>query len=53
MKQHAKRAVGKHAAMVAGYNDAEKRLIVRHSRGTKWGTWGYFTMLYAYFADRD
>jgi aminopeptidase C len=38
--------------LAVGYDDAEKRFIVRHSWSTKWGMKGYFTMPYAYLADR-
>jgi C1A family cysteine protease len=47
------RTIGGHAVMAVGYDDAEKRFIVRNSWGPKWGMKGYFTMPYAYAADRD
>jgi C1A family cysteine protease len=47
------RTVGGHAVMAAGYDDNEKRFIVRNSWGPKWGMKGYFTMPYAYVADRN
>ena len=39
--------------MAVGYDDKEKRFIVRNSWGAKWGIKGYFTMPYAYVSDRD
>ncbi|HEX9020383.1 MAG TPA: C1 family peptidase [Nitrospirota bacterium] len=47
------RALGGHAVMAAGYNDATKRFIVRNSWGMTWGMKGYFTMPYAYLSDRN
>jgi C1A family cysteine protease len=47
------RAIGGHAVMAVGYDDAEKRFIVRNSWGPKWGMKGYFTMPYAYAEDRN
>ena len=42
------RAVGGHAVMAVGYDDAQQRFIVRNSWGTGWGMAGYFTLPYAY-----
>ncbi len=53
MPQHGERALGGHAVMAVGYDDAEKRFIVRNSWGTKWGMKGYFTMPYHYLSDRN
>src|SRR5438552_18200638 len=39
---------GGHAAMVVGYNDWQKRFIVRNSWDTDWGQKGYSTMPYDY-----
>lgn len=41
-------AVGGHAVMGIGYDDAKQLLIVRNSWGAAWGMNGYFTMPYAY-----
>jgi C1A family cysteine protease len=44
---------GGHAVMAVGYNDAQKRFLIRNSWNTNWGMKGYFTMPYAYLADRN
>jgi C1A family cysteine protease len=43
------RAIGGHAVMAVGYEDAHQWFIVRNSWGPRWGMAGYFTMPYAYF----
>jgi C1A family cysteine protease len=53
MPQPGERVVGGHAVAAVGYDDAAKRFIVRNSWGPKWGMKGYFTMPYAYVADRN
>jgi C1A family cysteine protease len=45
--------LGGHAVLAVGYNDKDKRFIVRNSWGTRWGIKGYFTMPYDYLADRN
>lgn len=40
--------VGGHAVMAVGYDNAERRFIVRNSWDTDWGMKGYFTMPYDY-----
>jgi C1A family cysteine protease len=45
--------VGGHAVMGVGYNDADKRFLIRNSWGADWGKKGYFTMPYAYLSDRN
>jgi len=42
------KVLGGHAVMAAGYNQSQKRFLVRNSWGTKWGKDGYFTMPYEY-----
>jgi C1A family cysteine protease len=51
--QPRERVVGGHAVVAVGYDDAAKRFIVRNSWGETWGMKGYFTMPYAYLADRN
>jgi C1A family cysteine protease len=47
------RLVGGHAVLAVGYNDADRRFIVRNSWGVGWGLRGYCTMPYDYLANRD
>jgi C1A family cysteine protease len=47
------RLLGGHAVMAVGYDDRAKRFTVRNSWGPVWGKKGYFTMPYAYLADRN
>jgi C1A family cysteine protease len=42
------RAIGGHAVMAVGYDDAQQRFLVRNSWGPEWGIKGYFTLPYAY-----
>jgi C1A family cysteine protease len=53
MPQHGERSVGGHAVLTVGYNDADRRFIVRNSWGTGWGMKGYFTMPYDYLSNRN
>jgi C1A family cysteine protease len=46
-------SLGGHAVLAVGYDDGQKRFIVRNSWGTSWGQKGYFTMPYNYLADRN
>jgi C1A family cysteine protease len=45
------KAVGGHAVLAVGYDDASQRFLVRNSWGSDWGRKGYFTMPYAYATD--
>ena len=53
LPQPAETVLGGHAVMGVGYDDATQRFIVRNSWDRDWGQKGYFTMPYAYLADRD
>jgi C1A family cysteine protease len=53
MPRSGERVLGGHAVLAVGYNNADKRFIVRNSWGTGWGIKGCFTMPYAYLADRN
>ncbi len=52
MPKSGEKVLGGHAVMAVGYNDQQKRFIIRNSWGTGWGKQGYFTMPYAYLDDR-
>jgi C1A family cysteine protease len=49
----AETALGGHAVMAVGYNDASERFLVRNSWGIDWGVGGHFTIPYAYLSDRN
>jgi C1A family cysteine protease len=53
MPQPGERTLGGHAVVAVGYNDSEKRFVVRNSWGTTWGQQGYFTMPYDYLSNRN
>jgi C1A family cysteine protease len=42
---------GGHAVLAVGYEQIQRRFIVRNSWGRKWGTRGYFTLPYGYFTN--
>ena len=48
MPKNDESALGGHAVMAVGYNQGEKRFLVRNSWGSKWGMDGYFTMPFKY-----
>jgi C1A family cysteine protease len=41
-----------HAVLAVGYDDSEKRFLLRNSWGRKWGLRGYFTLPYDYLMNR-
>jgi len=43
---------GEHAVLAVGYEERQRRFIVRNSWGRKWGMRGYFTLPYAYLTKR-
>jgi C1A family cysteine protease len=45
------RALGGHAVLAVGYDDAQQRFLIRNSWGTGWGMDGYFTMPYDYLTE--
>ena len=48
MPKKKEKAIGGHAVLAVGYNQKQKRFLVRNSWGPKWGQDGYFTMPYEY-----
>ena len=48
MPRKKEKVLGGHAVLAVGYNQKQKRFLVRNSWGTKWGKDGYFTMPYEY-----
>ena len=53
MPKAKEKVLGGHAVLAVGYNDSQKRIIVRNSWGSSWGLGGYFTIPYAYVESRD
>jgi C1A family cysteine protease len=53
MPQPGESALGGHAVMAVGYDDAQQRFIIRNSWGPRWGMDGYFTLPYAYLTRRN
>ncbi|HEY2614336.1 MAG TPA: C1 family peptidase, partial [Chthoniobacterales bacterium] len=53
MPKPKEKTVGGHAVAAVGYNDAQKRFLIRNSWNTDWGMKGYFTMPYAYLSNRN
>ena len=51
MPLHHEKCRGGHAVLAVGYEDAQRRFIVRNSWGKKWGMRGYFTLPYDYFTN--
>ena len=53
MPSSSEQLLGGHAVIAVGYDDDQRRLIVRNSWGKDWGMDGYFTMPYAYLLDEN
>lgn len=53
MPKPTEKLVDGHIVLAVGYDDKQKRFIVRNSWGADWGMRGYFTMPYDYLADRN
>lgn len=53
MPKKTESVVGGHAVLAVGYNDKQKRFLIRNSWGDKWGRKGYFTIHYACLEDRN
>jgi C1A family cysteine protease len=53
MPQPTERTLGGHAVLAVGYDDGQRRFIVRNSWGPGWGQKGYFTIPYEYLANRN
>jgi C1A family cysteine protease len=47
------RAIGGHAVVAVGYEEAHQRFLVRNSWGDGWGMKGYFTIPYTYLLQPD
>jgi C1A family cysteine protease len=45
--------LGGHAVLCVGYDDLQRRFIVRNSWGSQWGMDGYFTLPYDYLLDAN
>jgi C1A family cysteine protease len=53
MPKSSEKVLGGHAIMAVGYNDIQKRFLIRNSWGTGWGMKGYFTIPYDYVGNRN
>jgi len=53
MPAKGERVIGDHAVLAVGYNDGDRRFIVRNSWGGRFGLKGYFTMPYEYLTKKD
>lgn len=53
MPQPNEKQLGGHAVVAVGYDDNQKRFIVRNSWGPNWGMNGYFTIPYDYLANNN
>jgi C1A family cysteine protease len=53
LPSHSEQALGGHAVMAVGFDDATGRFLARNSWGPDWGLAGYFTMPYGYLTDAN
>lgn len=53
MPKPKEKLLGGHAILAVGYDDAQRRFIIRNSWGTGWGLKGYFTLPYEYVLDSN
>jgi len=53
MPKRGEQALGGHAVLAVGYNDAKHTFPVRNSWGEDWGMKGYFTLPYKYLSNRN
>jgi len=53
MPKPTERAVGGHAVLAVGYDDAKQQFIIRNSWGPNWGQAGYFFMPYPYMTNTN
>ncbi len=51
MPKENEKDLGGHAILAVGYNDHDKRFIIRNSWGDKWGQGGYCTLPYEYMTN--
>ena len=53
MPKKSESLLGGHAVLAVGYDNSKSRFLCRNSWGPAWGMAGYFTIPYAYLADRN
>jgi C1A family cysteine protease len=53
MPKPKEKQLGGHAVLAVGYDDAQRRFIVRNSWGVGWGLKGYFTIPYDYLTNAN
>jgi C1A family cysteine protease len=53
MPKPKEKQLGGHAILAVGYDDSQRRFIIRNSWGDGWGVKGYFTIPYEYVLDSN